>query len=269
MNKKSVSTISLQQKSGSWQSKIDTVVVEKPLQIVVNEQEFSITMQTPGDELVLVRGLLHSEGILRSGFLAFDLEETAAASIARVEIDCADPITGNRAIASSSSCGLCGKVTIEKLFDGLVPLAKPVQIETDCIAKVYREVEGPNSLFAETGGCHAASAATVEGEVLCQFEDIGRHNAVDKVVGWLLENDQLHRAALLTVSGRVSFEIIQKCIRARIPILAAISAPSSMAVDFSREYGITLAAFCREDRVTLYSHESRVTDSVKRTIIHA
>jgi FdhD protein len=112
--------------------------------------------------------------------------------------------------------------------------------------------------FTGTGGSHAAAAATADGEVLCVFEDIGRHNAVDKVVGFLLEKGLLDRADILAVSGRVSFEIVQKCARAGLPVLTAVSAPSSLAVESAERWGITLAGFCREDRATFYSCPGRV-----------
>ena len=114
-------------------------------------------------------------------------------------------------------------------------------------------------LFAHTGGCHAAAALNAQGQVLCVFEDIGRHNAVDKVIGFLLEHKALDQAMVLTVSGRVSFEIIQKCARANIPILTAISAPSSLAVQMAEKANITLAAFCRSKRATFYSGLHRVS----------
>lgn len=236
----------------------DALVVEKPLQIIVNGNDFSMTMQTPGDEAYLVRGLLHSEGIERSEFIVFGLEEATEATTARVEIECDESFVTRRNIASTSSCGLCGKENVSQLFDGLSMLTNEVEMDAAVIESVYREIDQQDTLFRKTGGCHTATASTREGKLLCLFEDIGRHNAVDKVVGWLLEHDQLGEAALLTVSGRVSFEIIQKCIRARIPVVAAISAPSSMAVEVADQYGVTLAAFCRGKRATFYSHAERI-----------
>ena len=111
--------------------------------------------------------------------------------------------------------------------------------------------------FNQSGGAHAAAAFDIKGKYLCSLEDIGRHNAVDKVVGYLIKNDQLDSAKIITVSGRISYEIVIKCIKAGIPFLAAVSAPSSLAVDFAKELGITLLAFCRDERATVYSHAHR------------
>jgi FdhD protein len=145
------------------------------------------------------------------------------------------------------------------MFDGITPVTKEVAISAAALQVIHQNARARQSQFDGTGGCHGATAATAQGEVLCLFEDIGRHNAVDKVIGFLLENDQLPLADVLTVSGRVSFEIVQKCARAGIPILSAISAPSSLAVEMSERWGITLAGFCREDRATFYSRLDRVS----------
>jgi FdhD protein len=248
----------LQHKDGSSSRTVDALVTEKPLQIIVNGREFSMTMQTPGDEKYLIRGLLHSEGIKRSHFMIFALEEQERSTRAQIEIDCDKVLLADRTFVATSSCGLCGKKSIENLFDDLAVVSKRPQVKASTILRIYREIDQQETLFGRTGGCHTASAATDDGELLCVFEDIGRHNAVDKVIGWLLEHKQADRAAILTVSGRISFEIIQKCIRINIPILTAISAPSSLAVDMAEQYGITLAAFCRKDRITLYSHHARI-----------
>ncbi len=240
------------------ESREEELVIETPLQIIVNGTEFSMTMQTPGDEKFLVRGLLHSEGIKHSYIRDFYLSEETNGSIANVKIICAKEIQANRTLASTSSCGLCGKKSINELFNGVTPVTRTGTLSATEIQGFYKNIAKQQSLFKYTGGCHAASAINEKGEVICVFEDIGRHNAVDKVIGYLLENDILEEAQTLTVSGRVSFEIIQKCARANIPFLCAISAPSSLAVKTAEEWGITLAAFCRADRATFYSCLHRV-----------
>ena len=236
----------------------DKVVIEKPLQIIVNDTEFSMTMQTPGDERYLVRGLLHSEGVKHSFFRDFELSEVENGTIANVKVICSKEIQGNRTLASTSSCGLCGKKNIDDLFSGVTPVDREGILSATGIQQIYKKVAPQQHLFKDTGGCHAASAVDENGEIICVFEDIGRHNAVDKVIGYLLEHKILERAQVLTVSGRVSFEIIQKCARANIPFLCAISAPSSLAVETAEKWGITLAAFCRADRATFYSGWHRV-----------
>ncbi|NQZ60534.1 MAG: formate dehydrogenase accessory sulfurtransferase FdhD [Lentisphaeraceae bacterium] len=147
---------------------------------------------------------------------------------------------------------------MEKLFSSLTEVERTVKVSNAIIASVFNQVSAKQQLFQQTGGCHAASAATADGQLICLYEDIGRHNAVDKVIGHLLENNQLQQAAILTVSGRISFEIIQKCSRAGIPVLAAISAPSSLAVDMAKKSNITLAAFCRNGKATFYSGFQRM-----------
>lgn len=242
-------------------SKKDPLVLENVLQILVNGQDFSMTMQTPGDERYLIRGLLHAEGFEHSAFNSYKQAEEENSTTVSVFVDCKKAIEGNRRIGSTSSCGLCGKKTIADLFDSIQYVERDHKICAKDIAKHYTSVANRQTLFRHTGGCHAASALNASGEVLCVFEDIGRHNAVDKVIGYLLEHEQLSEAVILTVSGRISFEIIQKCSRAKIPILTAISAPSSLAVKMAEKANITLAAFCREQRATFYSGFNRVVTS--------
>jgi FdhD protein len=161
-------------------------------------------------------------------------------------------------LAATSSCGLCGKESLEDVLRDIAPVARDVRIDADRLRVIHEAMRQRQSTFAGTGGSHAAAAATAEGDVLAVFEDIGRHNAVDKVVGYLLEKELLPRADVLAVSGRVSFEIVQKCARAGIPVLSAISAPSSLAVECAERWALTMAGFCREDRATFYSGLGRV-----------
>ncbi|MDD7983659.1 formate dehydrogenase accessory sulfurtransferase FdhD [Lentisphaera marina] len=246
---------------GKNQRQNDCLLVETPLQIIVNGQDLSLTMQTPGDERYLVRGLLHSEGISSHAFESFSLEEWEQGIIARLKIFEQDKIQGRR-FGSSPSCGICGKRNVEQLFSNLEALEDDFLVSAEFIQEAFSSARKDQLLFALTGGSHAAAAFDQAGQVLCLFEDVGRHNAVDKVIGFLLEKDLLAQAKLLTVSGRVSFEIIQKCNRANIPILASISAPSSLAVEWAEKLNMTLAAFCREDRVTFYSSLERAREVV-------
>jgi FdhD protein len=238
--------------------KTEHLVLEKVLQIIVNGQVFSMTMQTPGDERYLVRGLLHAEGFNDSEFLSYSQIEDDNSTTVSVTVACKKTIDGNRRIGSTSSCGLCGKKSVGDLFTSIQYVEREQTICAKDISRNYATIFKLQELFCHTGGCHAASALNVSGEALCVFEDIGRHNAVDKVIGYLLEHNQLNEAVVLTVSGRVSFEIVQKCSRAKIPVLTAISAPSSLAVKMAEHANITLAAFCREQRATFYSGFNRV-----------
>lgn len=240
----------------------EDLVVERALQIIVNDREFSMTMQTPGDERYLIRGLLHAEGVKHNSFLEYEQTEKENKTIADVKIICAKEIINNRTLISTSSCGLCGKTNLDDLFEEIEPVTKDIYLSAIEIQSIYQKITPQQTLFNITGGCHAAAAANEQGQILCVFEDIGRHNAVDKVIGYLLENNLLEQAVTLTVSGRISFEIIQKCARAKIPFLCAISAPSSLAVETAEKWGLTLAAFCRHDRATFYTGLHRIKKDI-------
>ncbi|MFT6835805.1 MAG: FdhD protein [Francisellaceae bacterium] len=244
--------------------KKEILVAERVLQLFVNNRVFSLMMQTPGQERYLVRGLLHSEGLKDFEFIKYRQIEKENSTTVRVKIDKNEIIDGNRHLMSTSSCGLCGKKNIENLFNSITPVERSYEINIKQIQNAYKSIAELQTLFNQTGGCHAASALGSNGQILCVFEDIGRHNAVDKVIGYLLETKQLNTAMMLSVSSRISFEIIQKCSRAGIPVLTAISAPSSLAVEMAKKAGITLAAFCRKDRVTLYSGFNGVIGNEKK-----
>jgi FdhD protein len=242
---------------------IDELTVERALQILLNGSLYSVTMQTPGDEGLLVRGLLHSEGIDTSGYRVAFQTERKNATLIEVCIDDKSHSGSTRRLASTSSCGLCGKESLDPSFLEIPPVTRHIPIDATRLRAIHAAVRVRQSTFSGTGGCHGAAAATASGEILCVFEDIGRHNAVDKVVGFLLENEILASAAVLTVSGRVSFEIVQKCARAGIPVLSAISAPSSLAVETAERWGVTLAGFCRDNRATFYSGLHRVESTTE------
>jgi FdhD protein len=248
----------LRQNASKTTEAIDSLTPERPLQIKVNGQPYSVTMQTPGAERYLVRGLLHAEGAGEGGFMLYAQQERGPATVVEVEIECPDLPGGARRLAATSSCGLCGKETLDDVLRDIAPVTRDVRINAARLRVIHEAMRQRQSTFNGTGGSHAAAAATPEGEILAVFEDIGRHNAVDKAVGFLLEEGLLPRAGVLAVSGRVSFEIVQKCARAGIPVLSAISAPSSLAVECAERWGLTLAGFCRDDRATFYSGLGRV-----------
>jgi FdhD protein len=225
---------------------------------MVNGQPYSVTMQTPGAERYLVRGLLHAEGAGEGGFLVYGQEERGPATVVEVEIECPDLPGGARRLAATSSCGLCGKESLDDVLRDIAPVVRDVRVDAAGLRVIHEAMRARQATFSGTGGSHAAAAATARGEILAVFEDVGRHNAVDKVVGFLLEEGLLARAEVLAVSGRVSFEIVQKCARAGIPVLAAVSAPSSLAVECAERWGVTLAGFCRGDRATFYTSLGRV-----------
>ena len=252
---------------------VDTLTVEEALQINVNNQPFTVTMRTPSDDLQLVRGLLHSEGVITDGAFIPDVilrKENKNGVVTVVDLSIPeekinDESINSRSLLSVSSCGICGRKELEELaFMGKV-IDKGRQISIFTIQKMFDRMNQKQKAFQRSGGSHAAAAFTLNGQLLSSKEDIGRHNAVDKVVGDLILNGELEHAAALTVSGRISYEIIIKAFKAKIPILCAVSAPSSLAVDYAKELGITLLAFCREDRATCYAHPERINSSQEKS----
>ena len=246
--------------------KDEWVVEEGPLQIRVNGKPFTVTLRTPGADRQLVMGLLFAEGLVEnpSDILSLEekpsLDETTLWSATLVK-DIAPEKLPARSLASTSSCGLCGKTEWESsAVDGDASQCVPTegQLSLSLLDRCFRELGAHQELFARTGGCHAAAVFSLDGTLLAFGEDAGRHNAVDKAIGDLWSRGKLGDAKLMCVSGRVAYEIATKAKRAGFEIIAAVSAPSSMAVDYCRENGITLLGFCRGDRATAYSHSERL-----------
>ena len=245
---------------------VDSLTIEEALQININGKAFTVTMRTPGDDMNLVRGLLHSEGILHNRNYIPDIilrEENKDGVISIVDLTIPEEelgkgYTNSRSLLSVSSCGICGKTELEELaFMGAV-LDDSEKIDPQLFSSMFDQMNQYQKAFHQSGGAHAAAAFNINGDLICSMEDIGRHNAVDKVVGNLILTEKLKEATSLIVSGRISYEIIIKSFKARIPVLAAVSAPSSLAVDYAKELGISLFAFCRDNRSTCYSHPKRI-----------
>jgi FdhD protein len=255
----------------------ERVVEEGPLSIRVNGKPFTVTLRTPGHDRALIQGLLFSEGLVGvpADLLALwqtsDATEAPAAASWEASVPRRDAIAAklsNRSLASTSSCGFCGKTEWEDAQANCATPANPdhasksvpdPQITTAFLEACFRAMRKRQDLFEETGGSHAAAVFSADGMLLAFGEDAGRHNAVDKATGTLWEQGRLGEARLLCVSGRVSYEIASKALRAGYAVLAAVSAPSSMAVEFCRENGITLIGFCRGPRATVYAHPERVS----------
>jgi len=247
----------------------EQLVPEQALQISINGQPYTITMRTPGDDEALVRGLLYTEGMVPNPHADLVLDHAQGTIF-----ECANRINVRippdeiakkdwgslRSLVSNASCGVCGTREISELN---LSTTQP-RLTVDCPLKIYqvadtaRIMQENQPIFAATGGCHGAAAFDIEGNLLSVFEDIGRHNAVDKVIGGLVLHNQLSQAQILHVSGRVSYEIVNKAYRAGIPFLLAVSAPSSLSIELAEMWGITLIGFCRENRATVYSNDENI-----------
>ena len=225
----------------------DPLTVEEAIQININGAPYTVTMQTPGNEKDLVRGLLYSEDIYKSA-ISFEMEVNQTneqGHITNVNVNIPEEELGkgyitSRNILSVSSCGICGKRELDDLTVEGEALNESDLLDVNLLAKMFEQMNSSQATFKQSGGSHAAAAFTLEGKVLAIREDIGRHNAVDKVIGALLENKQLNQARCLLVSGRVSYEIVTKAFMGNMPFLASVSAPSTLSADYAKELGITL-----------------------------
>jgi FdhD protein len=250
----------------------DRVAVEEPLEIRLgyeaggerHTKSVSITMRTPGDDEELALGFLFSEGILRSPNDFAIVKPCSGDNAVRVELEsnvAVDLDRLQRHFYTTSSCGVCGKSSLDALrIQGAAPLpVKTGQFERGVVVSIPDRLRAAQQTFDQTGGLHAAAAFDAQGELIVVREDVGRHNAVDKVVGALLSDGRLPAAEMgLMVSGRASFELMQKALQAGIPLLAAVSAPSSLAVELAREFNVTLIGFLRGDNFNIYSGEERI-----------
>jgi FdhD protein len=241
----------------------ESLVNEEPLQISINGKAFSITMRTPGDDQALVKGLLLTEGVVNLAGLQMDPEIVShqgytEAKVTVPEIYLCQDLLEKRSLIANAACGVCGKQDVDDLRLDQAPLENKSRLNASLIPRLGNEMRQRQHGFEATGGCHAAAAYEADGTFITQFEDVGRHNAVDKVIGQLVSLGQLDKAAVLQVSGRVSFEIVSKALAAGIPFLCAVSAPSSLAVQMADNAGITLLAFCRDSRFTVYSNPQHI-----------
>ena len=241
----------------------DELTLEHPLSIRIGGEPFTLTMHTPADEMDLVRGLLFTEGVARKkqGPIAIEIVERSkegfisVVDVAREEVDMQAAQLNKRSLLSVASCGICGKTELQIPNGKLSEERSALQLEQ--VEHMFAEMRIKQSDYLIGGGSHAAALFNREHRLLELREDIGRHNAVDKVIGALLNTGKLQDARYMLVSGRVSYEIVVKCFAAGIPNLLAVSAPSTLAVDFCKELGISLYGFCRENRFTCYSQSAK------------
>ncbi len=262
------------------QRRADRVAVEEPLEIRLGyeradgraEKSVSITMRTPGNDAELATGFLFSESIVhRSSDIAFvkpcgpPAPDSGNSNVIRVELESGIEVDLDRLqrhFYTTSSCGVCGKTSLDALRAvGASPRrVDNTRFNRHTLAALPDQLRSAQKIFEETGGLHAAAAFNTDGDLVVLHEDVGRHNAVDKVVGTLLMQDRLPASELgLLVSGRASFELMQKALMAGMPLLAAVSAPSSLAVDLAREFNVTLVGFLRGDTFNIYAAEERIS----------
>ncbi|MER6325177.1 formate dehydrogenase accessory sulfurtransferase FdhD [Streptomyces coelicoflavus] len=260
-------------RDGAVSTRPDTLVAEEPLEIRLNGKPLAITMRTPGDDFALAAGFLVSEGVLAEqgdlrnivycagatvdGSNTYNVVDVRTAPGVRIP-----DITLERNVYTTSSCGLCGKASLDAVRTTTrwpVADTPPVRVTPELLAELPDRLRASQRVFDRTGGLHAAALFTEDGELVDVREDVGRHNAVDKLVGRALQNGDLPLSrSVLLVSGRASFELAQKAVMAGIPVLAAVSAPSSLAVDLAAETGLTLVGFLRGSSMNVYAGEDRV-----------
>jgi FdhD protein len=262
-------------RDGAVSTRPDTLVAEEHLEIRLNGKPLAITMRTPGDDFALAAGFLVSEGVLGRADELANIVYCAGATedgsntynVVDVKLAPGVPvpdITLERNVYTTSSCGLCGKASLDAVrTTARWPVGDdenaPMRIAPETLASLPDRLRAAQRVFDRTGGLHAAALFTPEGELLDVREDVGRHNAVDKLVGRALQQGLLPLSgAVLLVSGRASFELAQKAVMAGIPVLAAVSAPSSLAVDLAAETGLTLVGFLRGASMNVYAGEHRL-----------
>jgi FdhD protein len=253
-------------------SRPDTVAVEEPLAIRVEGRPVSVTMRTPGDDFDLAIGYLLTEGVVpdagavHHAMHCLDEDETGSPTFNVVDIALSpgtalDTSRAERSSYTSSACGVCGKTSIEAIrATTRYAVARDTAVfDPAVVAGLPEALRSRQRAFDRTGGLHAAGLLTATGEVLAVREDVGRHNAVDKVVGWAAREGRLPLSGhILVVSGRASFELTQKAVMAGVPMLVAVSAPSSLAVELATEAGLTLVGFARPPRMTVYAGAHRL-----------
>jgi FdhD protein len=249
----------------------DVAAAEEPLDIRLQGQSFAIVMRTPGDDRALAAGFLFSERVIRRSADIGAVEhcrhpdQTKTHHVVNVFLrgdaatEALKHLDQRRRVVANSSCGVCGRASIEELRSDIPPLTAQSRVDAAVISALPGALRRQQATFDETGGLHGAGLFDPSGALIASAEDVGRHNAVDKIVGAMLLEDRVPLPpAILMVSGRVSFEIVQKAWLAGVPVLAAVSAPTSLAIELAREAGITLIGFVRDGGFNVYAHEVRI-----------
>ncbi|TWD81346.1 FdhD protein [Kribbella amoyensis] len=258
-------------------SRPDSIAVEEPLELRVNGKPLAVTMRTPGHDVELAHGFLHTEGVIgslddiRDARYCDSRDDEGRNTYNVLDLGLADGVPApeigvERNFYTTSSCGVCGKASLDavRTKTRYSPADDPVRVPFELLATLPDKLREHQQVFDRTGGLHAAGLFTADGDLLVVREDVGRHNAVDKVVGWALLNHRIPaRGCVLIVSGRTSFELAQKAVMSGIPVLGAVSAPSSLAVDLAAESGLTLTGFIRNGSLNVYTHPERIATLVR------
>lgn len=261
-------------RSGHRHDSGDSVAAEVPLDVRLDGRPYAVLMRTPGSDRALVAGFLLSERLIGSADDLATVEhctdpdrapDDAATNAVSVVLGpdaarrAAALLGGRRDVMATAACGVCGRATLDSMQAGLSPLPSPAPVPASVVAALPVRLRAHQPLFDDTGGIHGAAAFNRDGSLVASAEDVGRHNAVDKVIGALLLRDALPGIGLLLcVSGRTSYEIVQKAWCAGIPLVVSVSAPSSLAVSLADEAGITLVGFVRDDGLNIYTHPERI-----------
>jgi FdhD protein len=250
----------------AWAPQADVVACEEPLEIRVEGRSVAVVMRTPGHDEELAAGFLVSEGVVKQSRDLLEVSQCPVAADSKGNV--VDVLLGGavvnwdsltRHVFSASSCGLCGKTSLDSVFQQFPNVTAEWQTDADFLSALPGKLRAAQETFATTGGLHACAVFDLEGNLIISREDVGRHNALDKVLGWALLRDclPLDRHVLL-LSGRVSFEMMQKALAAGLSLVAAISAPSSLAVAFAERSGQTLVGFLRGSTMNVYAHPHRL-----------
>ncbi|GAA0527205.1 formate dehydrogenase accessory sulfurtransferase FdhD [Saccharopolyspora thermophila] len=259
-------------RDGAASQRPDTLAAEEPMEIRLDGRPLTVTMRTPGSDFDLAAGFLLSEGVVRQSADIAAIRYCAGATgdggntYNVVDVALAPGVAVpdqslERNFYTTSSCGLCGKASLDAVRTTApwTVAEDPLHVEPETLTALPDRLRTAQRVFARTGGLHAAGLFTADGELLCLREDVGRHNAVDKVIGHSLRSGWLPlRGTILLVSGRASFELVQKAVMAGIPMLAAVSAPSSLAVELAEDRGLTLVGFLRGTSMNVYTRADRV-----------
>jgi FdhD protein len=246
--------------------RMDVVAIEAPLELRFAGRPATVLMRTPGHDEELVRGFLYSEGIIARAedILSLrrpdDLSGPLVGNVIDVQLSANRRHPGlDRPFLSSASCGACGKRSIESLEIRAPRLESAITVRRDVLTSLPRRLRDSQPNFSLTGGVHASGLFTPDGELVAVREDVGRHNALDKLIGWAINKGPIPlEEHLLLLSGRVSYELVQKAVMASIPIVAAVGAPSSLAVDIAERFNLTLVGFLRREGMNAYTNSSRV-----------